>query len=241
LWDTALDLGGMTIDQAIATIVNDRAPWLKVAITPTEHTVGEDYEPGEPGTDPWEDIQALADAADMIVGVDRVGVLRLEPNPGVGPPVADFSEGPKTRLMGLPQVQTPVEYLNSVTVASADPDVQPPVTGTWRNEDTSIPLGRALSMGRLYHKRIENSIVTTKAQAETFARNYGTNRSSTIQVQLAHLPHPHLNGGDTITINRAQAGVVGDHTVTAWELGTRPGSLQVSTAETRKATSWQAL
>lgn len=238
-WDTALDLTGMTISEAITAIIDNRAPWVRTAIAATDEGVPEAYEPGEPGSDPWEDVQSLAHAADMIAYADRMGTIRVEPRPTPGQAVADFSEGEHSALVSLPKVEVPAEMYNVVTVVSADPDVDPPVTGRWSEDDASSPLW--VGHGYLYTHRVENGIIRTEQQANAMARNIGVDHSPTITVDATVLPHPHLDPGDTITINRAGVGVTGDYQVTAWTLGLAPGQVQTITATTRRGRAWAAM
>lgn len=232
-WDVALDLSDLTISDAIAAILTDRAPWVTVAVTPTSQKVPTAYEPGEPGGDPWADVERLAAAAGMVAYEDRMGVVRVDPRPTPSTPRATFVEGAGTSLLELPTVEVDLDHLvNRVTVASASPDVDPPVSATVSDDDPSSPLW--VGLGHLYSKRVENAIITTEAAARTMAANILADRAPVVTVQAMIHPHPHLDPYDTVAIGRARAGVAGDHSLVAWTLGLAPGDEMNITATTRK-------
>lgn len=234
-WDRALDLSGMTISEAIVAILTDRAPWAQIAVTPTTTRVPKSYEPGAPGEDPWEDVEALADAAGMVAYDDRMGVIRVDPRPVPGPPQALFVEGPGTSLVELSSVATDKDWVvNKVTVASASPEVDPPVTGVAVDDDPASPLGRAYLDGHLYSRRVENAIVTTRAQAETMARNILADRAPVTTASAVVHPAPHLDPGMTVSLGRARAGLGGSFTLTSWSLDIAADDLMSITATTRR-------
>ena len=162
-----------------------------------------------------------------------MGIIRVDPRPTVGAPRAEFVEGDGTALVELSSVETDLDWvLNKVTVASASPDVDPPVTGVATDDDPSSPLW--VGHGHLYTRRIENAIITTQQAAETMARNILADRAPVATVQAAVVPHPHLDPGDTVSIGRARAGATGAYSLVSWSLTLGPdGDMQI-TATSRK-------
>lgn len=232
-WQVALDLSGAVVTDAIAEIIEDRAPWATYVITPATATVPPSYEPGEPGADPWDDVRKLAEVVGMVAYCDRMGVIRVEPRPGTGPADAHFVEGKNSALLGLPRVETDLsELVNHVTVTSADPDVDPPITGVAFDDDPTSWL--YVPEAGLYTHHVSNPLVTTQAQAENWARNILDDRAPVATLDALVEPHPHLDGGDTVNIARARAGVAGDYTLTKWTLGLHPTDKMQITATTRK-------
>ena len=233
-WDTVLDVGGQPIHEAIGTILADRAPWVRTELTPTTDTVPDSYEPGEPGGDPWEDVESLAYAAGMVCYVDRMGTVRLEPRPQVGPAVAEFTEGEGAALLEVPSVVTDLDDLvNVVHVGSASPDVDPAVWGRWEDDDPASPLWTGRGHKSVYVTT--NAIITTAEQATAMARNIGRDRAVTSDVQALVLPHPHLNPGDTVLLNRARANVAGPHTIVGWQMDITPGGQMVLDTTARRS------
>ncbi|UNX54075.1 DUF5047 domain-containing protein [Georgenia sp. TF02-10] len=233
-WDTAVQVGGMTCSDAIAMILASQAPWAPTAITPTGHRLPTDYEPGEPGGDPWADVERIAAAAGMVAYVDRMGVVTVEPIPTGAVPVAVFTEGAGATFSDVRVGLDLDDLANKVTVVSTSPDVEPPLTAVATDDDPSSPLW--IGHGHTYHKRVESGEITTQAQADDLARATLADLQQPVeQVTVTHLPRPDLDPGDTIVLERARAGVAGPRRVVSWSLDLpADGSGMQTTTTTRR-------
>lgn len=223
-WDTLLDVAGMEASEAIRQIIEDRAPWAQVAITPSDHRLPDEWEAGEPGGDPVDDIEAIANAAGMIFHADRMGVLTLTDRPTMlGATAARFMEGPDAAITSISADIDLDEVLNRVTVASSgrledsDGEELPPIVAVAEDDDPTSPLW--VGLDHIYHHRVESDQIATQAQAERMARDLLDGARSLVdQVELVVFAHPHLDPGEVIEVNAERAGVSGHRQIDDWSL-----------------------
>jgi hypothetical protein len=216
LWSGGLPLGGEKASDAIAAILADRAPWAETRITPTDHTLPGDFEPGAPGGDPWKDILRIADAAQMDVYADRLGVIVAEPRPLPGAPRdLGFIEGPGCQVSEITSAVSLDEIANEVSVASSSSDVDPPVHAIARVTDPANPL--YIGHGRIYGHRLESDSITTTEQAQALADS--TLRrlvAATKTVEVTARARPDIEIGDRVSVGRERARIAGVFRVVSW-------------------------
>lgn len=216
-WDRTMSLGGVDAATAIGRIIQDRAPWCPVRVTPSGFPLPATWECGEPGGDPWDDVDKIAEAATLTVYTDRFGVVVVTPHAPVDAPSVGFMEGPDCVVIDVNVSGETSERINQVTVVSSSPDVDPPVIGVAQVTDPSHPLN--VGRGYLLSERVESDAVTTQAQAQALAQKTLQDRLSRRSiVKITHRARPDLDPGGAVFVQRARAGVAGQHTVRAWSL-----------------------
>ena len=227
-WDTGISLGGVEAGEAIRRIILDRAPIVNAQIPTTGFVLPDTWEAGEPGGDPWDDVVKIADAAGLIVGTDRMGVIVARERPTTGRTVADFTEGDGCTVTDI-SAQTPaLDLKNIVTVVTTSRDVDPPLLGRAEDTDPTSPLFVGRGVKRTL--RVQSDTATTQAQVDQLAgQRLADSRSLTTLIELSHRPRPDLDVWDVVTVQRARIGVAGAAQIRAWTLDLAPGSLQKTT------------
>src|SRR5690625_3466146 len=164
----------MRAHEAVAAILETVAPWATTSLAPSDHTLPEEWEAGQPGGDPIKDITDIAAAAGMVFYADRMGTLVLEPEPAIGPPVEQFTEGPGCAMVEVSAEVDMSAVLNSVTVAStattdADGNDIDPITATAVDDDPTSPLWVDSPHQHIRHRRDETDEITPQEQAAAHA------------------------------------------------------------------------
>ncbi len=177
-YSETVDVSGMRADLAIGRILSVVAPWVVTALTPVEHYLPAQYEAGVPGADPVADLVDIAAAAGCEVFADRMGVVVLRPVPRDVEPAADWSHSTVGELTVIPGR----DYVNQVTVVSANPEVDPQIVSVWRDEDPSSPLNLLDPRARVWGIRLESGIVTEQGQADSYSSNEGHRRQQGLDV-----------------------------------------------------------
>ncbi len=221
-----IDLGGQTVSDALATVINDRAPFFSPRITPTTEVLPDIYEVGQVGRDPLEDIQAIADAAAYQVYTDREGQLVAEPRTAAsnGQTVLDLSVGDDCRMESLSRTLDEAQLLNRLTVRSKSPEVDPPVYATVEDDDPASPL--YIGRGFIYADVIDSDAVTTEEACRNLATVELADRRALIEsVDLVHTVRPEINPGELIEVTEPKTGATGVYQISSWAIGLEPGSL----------------
>lgn len=224
-WRSAIKLGGKSHGEAIRQIVGQVAPWLTVEVVPTGSTLPAEYEVGEPGRDPWADVETLCEAASLRAYINREGALTVEPR-ATGPrlPVWEFAAGDWTMTDLTASVDLST-IDNVVAVQSDSEDVDPPVVGWWEDADETSPTSTARGHIR-FSGIVKNPAVTTKAQAEQAAALLGASMRSAIQSAVIEAaPLPHLDPDDVVAVVRESVGVSGVREVDGWTIQLDPSAL----------------
>src|SRR5690625_3339604 len=201
-WDTSLDVSGMNTAEAVRQIVRDRAPWAKVAISPTDYTLPDEWEAGQPGGNPVDDILAIADAAGMVFYADRMGVLTLEPAPEpLSAPRLTFAEGPGARMTQISAEVDLDRIANAITLASSgrmedeSGNEMPPIVAYVEDDDPTSPLW--VGHEHIYHRRFESDQIQSQDQANRMAaRLLDDYRAIVDTVAVTHFARPELDPGD---------------------------------------------
>ena len=223
LMGASVEVGGLTVTDAVTAILSEAAPWATLNLDPSDHQLPAEYEAGEPGGNPWQVCQELATSAGMVLYVDRMGDVRLTDAPSPqATPTAQFIEGPGCVMSGVSATIPLDQIANQVIVTStatqdADGNDIEPVTATATVDDATHPLW--VGHGHTWTARVDTDQVTTKAQAQKLANTELAKRSAlTEENELIIPPHPHLDGGDVVQVSTDRAGVSGARQVAAWSL-----------------------
>ena len=235
-WRTPKRLGGMTCHTAVKTIINEVAPWLTVVVTnpAVSTTLPSEYDVGEPGGDPWADVETICQAGDLVAYVDRDGVMRVEARPTTTAVRWAFNEGADDCLMVDVSADVDLAGIDSVVAVQSDSeDVDPPVVGWWEDEDPTSPL--YTGGGHYLFSGIRtNPAVTTQSQAASVAERIGaTMRAATQTVVISAVPVPVLDPHDVVDVARERIGVGGLCEVQSWTVTFDPTDLMALTATGR--------
>lgn len=221
--DNSVTVGGQRGDEAIRTILTQAAPWATMSLDRAENRLPAEYEAGEPGADPWDVCREIATSTDMLLHVDRMGVIRLVKRPDpAAPPVAEFIEGDTMAVTAVTTSVPMSRIRNKVVVHAtatqdADGNELEPFTVTATVDDETHPLW--VGHGHLYTEHVNTDQVIDRDQAQTMAEGILSGRVSLSETgRITLFPQPHINPLDNVTINATRAGMVGTKQVTAWSL-----------------------
>jgi len=231
-WIDGLDLSEMRVDLALKKILEDRAPWVKTSITPVEYELPSNYfVGGDAGGDPWDAITAVADAGNLEVAADRLGVITAVPADRERADVRDvgWAEGDNCSMFSLSHQITTDDMLNVFLVEGASPDLQGNeetpvgVSAVVRDDDPTSPLW--VGHGRIYSDYYQSDAFTTEEQCIAYAKTEMARRRALInKVELVARARPDLDLGDVVVVSRARSAVWGTWEVLAWSMALGPNS-----------------
>ena len=204
-----ISVGGMTVSAALAALFDALVPDWPVSIEPTGVLLPTVYDLWD--REPSEDWTEIAGMAGMTVRTDRMGVITVaRPEPGTR--VADWSEGPDCPVSEVRWEQKTSTIPRRVVVVTTNPDVTPPIVGTWEHPD-------AATLQIITETRVESSTVTTQEGADALARLTGERWARRqLAVTLTIPQRPDLDYRDDVILTRAQSQLHGLFEVSGWDL-----------------------
>ena len=188
-----LDLGGMTVTDALTTIFARVAPMMPVRIPattmlmPAVYTVGEQ----EASTD-WTDVAAMAG---WVVRTDREGVIQVGPAPSPDVPRESWQDGEDDcTVTSVKRAIKTSSVVNRVVCISTSTEITEPIREVVEDDDP----GSATWVGRYgpYETVIRSDKVTS--------------------VEVTVPARPDLDYGDLIAVGRASVGAAGLYRVSSW-------------------------
>ena len=210
-------VGGLTVPAAIARIMGVVAPATALRMDATSTvTLPDPYEVG--ARDPLEDIVGIAAQAGLIVYTDREGAVLVTAPPAPETIRANWQEGDDCPVVSLGRDIATSEMVNSVTVVSTSPDVQPSVSATAEDDDPSSPT----YIGGVWGRRgitIRSDAVASMDGAAGLARTtLEGRRRPTESVEVQVPGRGDLGYRDLVALARAESGVGGLFRVAKWRL-----------------------
>lgn len=210
---TVINVGGLTVSTALRHLFDAVAPGFPVSIESSTVTLPAQFELW--ARDPAEDWTEIAAMAGMVVRTDRMGVITVGRPPEPATVAADWQEGPSCPVVELGVRNKTSTIPRRVVVVSTNPDVVPPVVGSWDNPDAD-------SQMIVTETRVESSTVTTVEAATNLARMTGTRWARPQQTVEVTVPaRPDLDVGDLVSLSRQRVGVAGLYRVGGWSLDLR--------------------
>lgn len=210
-------VGGMTVPAAISHVVT--ALSLSTAIrvdSSSSVTLPAVFE--LTGRDPLDDLTEIAAQAGLIIRTDREGAIIAAPAPEPWAVRADWQEGPDCPVINLDVEIGTSEMVNSVTVVSTSPEVDPPVSATVEDDDPTSPTYVGGPWGRR-GLTIRTDAVATVEGAQGLARSTLEGRRRPTEAVEVEVPaRPDLGFRDLISLARAASGVGGLYRVAGWTL-----------------------
>ena len=208
-----INVGGLTVSTALRHLFESVAPGFPVSIEPSTVTLPAQFELW--ARDPAEDWTEIAAMAGMVVRTDRLGVITVARPPESSTPAADWQEGAACPVVELGVKNKTSTIPRRVVVVSTNPDVVPPVVGSWDNPDAD-------SQMIVTETRVESSTVTTVEAATNLAMLTGTRWARPQQTVEVTVPaRPDLDMGDLVSLSRQRVGVAGLYRVGGWSLDLR--------------------
>ena len=212
-WGGPLDLGGLTVTEALRAIFGRVAPTLRVRIAETTITLPDVYEVGE--EDPAATWTKVAAVAGWLVRSARDGVVDGGPREAPGAPL-DWSEGVDCPVSELSWDHAIEHMGNRVTVRSTHPDAVG-VFATVDDTDPSSPTWVGYGVRPL--PDIETDVAVTVEACQNIGRlALGKGTQPTEGVEVVVPQRPDLTYRRPVHLARAQAGIGGEYEVSAWDL-----------------------
>lgn len=212
-----VSVGGLTVPAALTAIIQALSITTPVRIDSTSSvTLPDTYELG--GRDPLDDLVDIAAQAGLIVRSDREGAIIAGPAPEPWHVRADWQEGPLCPVMDLSREVGTSQMVNSVTVVSTSPEVDPPVVATIEDDDPTSPTYVGGPWGRrgLTHKT--DAVATTEG-AQGLARSILDGRRRPTEAVEVQVPgRGDLGFRDLVHLRRDASGVGGMFRVSGWRL-----------------------
>lgn len=224
-----LDVGGMTVDQALRAIFERVAPTLPLQLDTTTVTLPTPYSLGE--NDPAKDWTEIAGVAGWVVRTGRDGTVIGGPRPT--PTAAlDWSEGPDCPVSDL-SWEHGIEHMgNQITVRSTHPDAVG-IYATVQDDDPASPTWVGGPWGVHPLPSIDSDAVATVEAATNLARMHlGKGLRPVEDVAVVVPQRPDLEYRQVVHLARRQAGIGADYRISSWDLempvrGTPPAPMPV--------------
>ena len=223
---TVLNVGGMTVPDALVAIFAAVAPGRQVRVDESSVTLPAVYALGERSVqDDWTEVAAMAG---WVVRSDRMGVIVCGPVDASGDPVASWQEGAGCKVSKVTRdIET--DTVNRVVCTSTNSELTVPVVGVAEDDDEGSPTW----VGRFgpYQADITSDLATTEEACLNLARaelaRLGLRPLETVTVTVPQ--RPDLDYLDGVWLDRPRAGVGGLYRVDGWDLPLgNPGVMTVT-------------
>ena len=208
-----VELGGQTVDVALAALFAAVAPQLERSFPPSQVRLPDVYTLGQ--NSPEEDWKAIAALAGWVVWSDREGTITA--GPLVAATTVDWSEGDGCRLTELRKATTTTDVINRVVVVSSNSSVSPTITSVAEDDDPASPTW--VGEHGPWEQRIESDAVASQEAADNLAATtLAAGLLPVVQVSGKCTPRPDLGWGDVIELQRDRVGIFGPHQLTQFRL-----------------------
>jgi hypothetical protein len=200
---------GTNYADAIADLVEDRAPGVTMSFTPTTATTPQIILGAEADNDPWDDAQKMATAIGCELFFDAEGVLVLqpEPDPDIGDPDWVYAEGADATILSVARSIDDEPGYNGVIVIGEGTGLDVPLRGeAWDDEprSPSYYLGDWGRVPRFYRSQLFNSQAQVdEAAAALLRRELGALE----RVSFSAIANPRLDVSQVVSVVRGRARV----------------------------------
>lgn len=217
-WTTSsLDLGGMDASHAVAQILADRAPWLRVEASVSGRTLPAGYRVGAPDGDPMADISKIAEAHALTVRTNPLGVVEVGPQRLPASMSALWEHGPTCRVHTWQVDTNAARIRNRVHVYSTTSTVKPQAWAQADDDDPQSPTW--VGYGEIRAQSVGSDAIRTKQDAERLARQLlAAGRSHITGVTVTTLADPRLTPGHLVAASHPALGVAMVGRITQWTL-----------------------
>lgn len=210
-------VGGATVPAALTTIIQALSLSTPVRIDSSSAvTLPAEYELG--GRDPLDDLVDIASLAGLVVRTDREGAILISPEPSPWHVRADWQEGATCPVVDLSRDIGTSGMVNSVTVVSTSPEVDPPVAATVEDTDPASPTRVDGPWGRRGLTVRSDVVASVEAAQGMAASILDGRRRPTEAVQVTVPSRGDLGFRDLVHLRRDASGVGGLFRVAGWRL-----------------------
>lgn len=169
----------------------------------------------EPGDDPWQRAQELAESigAELFFDLNGNCVLRPEPDPTEQGSVFDYAEGSDCTMLGLNKSLTDERTFNHVIVTGESTALDNPLLGEAKDDDPESPTYVEGPFGDVVFL-LQSTTVSTQEQADDAAAAALRRFTGLVEnIQFTAVVNPAHEVGDVIVVKRQRAGVSRRHYV----------------------------
>lgn len=212
-WEKVFTIpSGTNMGTAIMLAIANRYPAAQFDFSSTNVVTTYVITFGISDTDPWTDIQKMADACGMEVYPNAYGtfIMRPYPDPDVQPSVWTFTEDQDATITEVTRSISSLNVKNYIIVTGeSSADGSPPVRGVAYDNDPASPTYILGPMGKRVYQ-IQSSLVTTANQAVTMAQALLRQMSRASEaLDISTMPIPFLEPSDVIGVTREASKITG--------------------------------
>lgn len=211
---TPLDLSGARIDTALRAHFATYAPWATVNIADSADTLPAGFLGGEPRADPWDVAVQIAAAGGLVLDEDRYGTVTAQPLTERLRDITALVDGEDCAFDSMTLSMDDADLATWQAVESASDEIDPPLLAVAELTDTSHALYDRHRVGMGIDDWIQNAIVTSQSQAETFADNrLGDSLSAVQLLSIRARADGSLQGGDLVPARSLRLGLTGQWSI----------------------------
>ncbi len=210
-------VGGLTIPAALERIFQVVAPNMPLQIDSTSTvTLPAVYE--LTGNDPLDDLTNIAAQAGLVIRTDRMGNIVCAPEPDFQDIRADWQEGDDCPVISMDRDVTTSNMVNSVTVKSTSPEVDPPIAVTVEDTDPASPTWIGGFWGRRSVTIRTDAVATEEGALALASATLNGRRRPTEEVTVEVPGRGDLGFRDPIKLHRAASNVADTYHISKWRL-----------------------
>jgi len=201
---------GFTAVQSIYQILASQAPWVQSNIFASDAMIAQ--QTFAPGSDPWQAIVQIAQAAGMVAYFDVEGILVVRPTPSAAgsPTVVSIQDGAGMLANSITAAYSNSPGYNGVIVVGTNPITNLPVSGSAYDMNPNSPTYALGPYGYRPAPPVQSSAVVDSGSAAQMAASLLPQvLGLTITVAMDVLPIPMLDAYSLVYVNNAQSEVVG--------------------------------
>lgn len=189
-------------------IVSDRLPGVEMNVTPTTYAT-----PGSrplgfgPDSDPWADVQTIAQSLGHEAYFDAYGAFTTSPIPSLdsSTPVASFADDSVGVTISIDRTLSSDAISNGVTFTAEGSHLLLPLVSTVWDDDSTSPFRRTGPLGER-PADVSSSWIVSQAQCDdAAAAEYQAVRGQTVTLSI--VPNPRLDVRDVISITSSELGI----------------------------------
>ena len=200
-----------TVPVAIARIVTNRLPWIRLDCAPSTVVVPPIWLGLDPAnSSPWQDIATIAQAAGQEAIVDPMGTLIIRPisDPAITAPITAFIPGPTNTINKITRTLDDEQTFNGVILTGEGTGVPIPLRSeawdmdpgslTYRTTYGDVPYFATTNIA-------PSQAVLDVACAAMLRKMIGLTEQASADIT----PDPSLDGGDILNIEDPETGLTG--------------------------------
>jgi hypothetical protein len=214
---TVVSVGGLAIPDALTRIFQLVSAGTTVQIESTSTaTLPTVYE--LTGNDPLDDLTNIAAQAGLVIRTDRLGQIICATEPDLEDIRADWQEGDDCPVIDMDRDIVSSNMVNSVTVVSTNPEVNPPISVTVEDTDPSSPTWVGGKWGTRSITIRTDAVATTDGAWQLANATLNGRRRPTETITVEVPGRGDLNFRDPVKLYRAASAVADTYRISKWTL-----------------------